>query len=723
MNQMMTPQRTRKALRAVIASGFLVALGTALVSFALPLASLDMRISGSWLGTGFAGFFFARMAAGPLGGRWADKASARVPLLVGATLGMFAPLGYLIAPSLGALYLIQFILGIVSGLVRPVALAVLGGNAPDENQSKWFNAHVLVFNLAVVLGPLLGGALYWNRSMEPVLVGLALCMTLAHLIVFAGVPSSIRSRRLSIPEGKKAERASLVALLVALWGRTFGIGVFIAFYPVLLAIKLGMQGITVGLLFALPGLVTCLGLPIGPWVRRNRKGDPVVWGLLSSAAGMILAGFSFEVWHFAVSGLIMGIGTALSIAESMRLASGMSRQQGRVFGTTHLVTGLGFVLGPMFGGLVVQSVGDAGAAFVLAGLLGWFCLLPWDRYEGWSWNRERPVGKWLFSKTIPAVILLVAMVGSLQFFLDQGKGEEGDLFRYTDIAMGTVVNLTLETDSRKAADDASRKVFAYMRNVQADLDFRDPNGSIARINRGAGRYFVKPTKRAYDVLKRAVAFSQKTEGVFDPTIGALTSSPLYYVLDDSIAHSKKNLVDYRLVEFRDGDVRLAKPGMALDLGGIAKGTIIDGAVRLLRKQGIKAGIVEAGGDFYCFGERTWKIGIRHPRMEEVYAAVAVREKGVCGSGDYQQFVEIEKNGAKELRHHIINPSDMESAGESAGVTVIADSAEEADALATALFIMGPASGAAFVKETFPNAAAMWFTPDLKVSATENFPKE
>lgn len=68
MSETMTPEQTRRALRAVVSGGFLSALGVALVSFTLPLVSLDARISGSWLGTGFAGFFLARVAAGPLGG-------------------------------------------------------------------------------------------------------------------------------------------------------------------------------------------------------------------------------------------------------------------------------------------------------------------------------------------------------------------------------------------------------------------------------------------------------------------------------------------------------------------------------------------------------------------------------------------------------------------------------------------------------------------------------
>jgi thiamine biosynthesis lipoprotein len=114
--------------------------------------------------------------------------------------------------------------------------------------------------------------------------------------------------------------------------------------------------------------------------------------------------------------------------------------------------------------------------------------------------------------------------------------------------------------------------------------------------------------------------------------------------------------------------------------------------------------------------------VRHPRNEQVYSSIKVREKGVCGSGDYEQFVRFEKNGKKQLRHHILDPSTMESADRSIGVTVIADNAEMADAIATTLFIMGPKTGRQFLTEEFSSIAALWFTSEGQVIRTENFPQ-
>lgn len=712
-------QKITRALCAIIACGFLATLGIGLVSFTLPLVSLDAKVSGTWLGTGFAGFFLARLLVGPLGGIWADKFSPRWPLMFATALAATTSLGYVVFPDVASLYVIQFILGVCSGLIRPVGLAVLGGNLPHNSLARWFSVHTLAFNAAAFVGPLLGGILYWSRTMTPILGGLSLCMIVAFVLILIFVPTDIATKgREERPQSDKHfDKKRFYALLLAIFGRTFGIGLTIAFYPILLTVTLGISGPKVGLLFALPGLITCLVLPLVPVLKRRYQCDFVMAGMLASGLGLMLAGVGGQLWHFVIAGIIMGTGAALSIPESMALASSSGTQQGRVFGVTHVVTSLGFVLGPLMGGLIIQSLSNIGYVFVVSGLVGWACLLMWGYYCP-RYERLMPYG------AVLTLFIMSVVATGLYLTLSLPTDPDDEFYQYTDVAMGTVVNLTLEADSRRAADDAARKALAFMRNIQRDLDHRTPKGSVYRINQSAGEHYVKPTKRAYALIRRAVDLAHASDGVFDPTIGALTTSPLYYVLDETVARAKADLVDYRQIDFDDENHRvlLRKKGMAIDLGGIAKGAIIDATVALLRKQHVRAGIVEAGGDFYCFGERDWTVGIRNPREESVYGTVTVREKGVCGSGDYQQFVKMKEAGETRLRHHIINPSDMESAEASAGVTVIANTAELADGLATALFIMGPDVGSRFVHEDFPDVAAMWFTRDMSVVVTDNFPQ-
>lgn len=717
--------RSYRALTAILGGGFLAALGIGLYAFTIPLISLDERISGAWLGSAFAGYYLAKLLISPLSGMAADRWGPRNILVLAMCSGSVIPLAYFLFPNLETLYAIQFFMGLVTGLIRPVSMASLGGAVTGEAISRRFAIQAALFSAAAFIGPILGSLLYFNRKVEPVLVALASCMGLAAAVTYAMMPGDLTTKRPTMNDTgveHGTNRRKTGALFLAICGRTIGVGFLIAFYPIMLADTLGRNGLTIAMTFAVPGLATFIGLAVsGRFSSRKPDFARVALGMLLSAGSLYALGSCTRLWQFLTFGIIMGLGAAMSIPPSMALASTFSRRQGAVFGAANLASGLGFLLGPLLGGLAVQHLHSPMPAMQSAALLGALLCLPLTAItlmEQFHWG----TGMARTATTVFAAILAVVMVVHLtpnKEIATPGK----DLYRFTDVAMGTIVNLTLEAHSRKAASEAAKRTITAMRALQQDFDFRNPDGSVGRINRYAGKAWVKPTPRAYDLLERTLAVSEASQGVFDPTVGALTSSPLYFALDETIGHAKSDLVDYRLVLLdRPGKrVRLKKEGMALDLGGVAKGTIVDAAVATLRKLGIPSGIVEAGGDFYCFGDRVWTVGVRHPRNEATFQTITLREKGVCGSGDYQQFVTSEEDGRTVKRHHIIDPATMESATESIGVTVIADSAEEADVLATTLFIMGPENGSGFLETHSPESAAIWFLPDLSVALTENFP--
>ncbi len=317
-----------------------------------------------------------------------------------------------------------------------------------------------------------------------------------------------------------------------------------------------------------------------------------------------------------------------------------------------------------------------------------------------------------------AGIWLISILLVIFTWLAQSQAQE--TFHYADVSMGTVVRLTLIADAEEVAGLAASKALTRIRKLAKDYDHRPAAASISRINAAAGIQPVPVTVGAFDLIKRALEFCDKTGGVFDITIGAVTITPGYYA---GYYEEKKSLVNYRLVQLdaQKRTVFLPKEGMALDLGGMAKGTIIDSAVAVLKREGIQSGIVEAGGDFFCFGKKGWKVGIQHPRQNALLGIVVISEKGVCGSGDYYQYIVKEESGKKKRMHHIINPQKSRSAEKSAGVTVIAPTAELADIVATTLFILGHEKGQDFLEKEFPGLAALWVLPDLKIVKTDNFP--
>lgn len=716
----------RTTLIAIVLSGTFATLGIGLFSFTLPLLSLDDAVSGAWLGTAFSGYFFAKLMVSPASGFLSDKVGPKRLFLFATGFGACIPLFHFLYSHLIVLYFIQFGMGMIAGLVKPLGLATLGGLNARTKLTRWISLHAFALSVALLIGPLAGGLLYYDREIGPVLSGLSVCMFLAFLVVLFLLPRESSTRVASdngneFVEDNVWERA---AVLVAICGRAIGIGLLTAFYPILLSMTLGLTGVGLATLYVVPSLTMCLGLPFfGRWLKGQAMYLASVVGLLVSAGALFALGACQTVLQFIVFGGLMGAGAALSIPATMTLVSDTHSNQGRIFGIAHTAAGIGFLVGPLLGGMVVTNYHFVGHAMMIASVIGGsFCipLLFVTLRKQFHWGVA-------FSSVVSAgCLILIGGFGSMYFIPMDNRSivQEDGLYTYTDVAMGTVVNLTLMAGSQKAADDASKKALSAMRMLQKDFDHRDPHGSIGRINRGAGKHWVAPSGRAFDLIQRTLAFSAETNGVFDPTIGALTTSPLYFVLDESIAESKKHLVDYQKVLVHEDNrrVKLRELGMALDMGGIAKGAIIDTVVKLLRNQGIEAGIVEAGGDFYCFGDRDWTIGVRHPREDTIHTRITVREKGVCGSGDYQQFVSTGKGDERLIQHHIVNPADMASADESAGVTVIAQSAEKADALATAVFIMGPLKGKVFMEERYPDDAAIWFTPDLSVVMTDNFPK-
>ncbi len=320
----------------------------------------------------------------------------------------------------------------------------------------------------------------------------------------------------------------------------------------------------------------------------------------------------------------------------------------------------------------------------------------------------------LFLLVIIAILFVALLFGPRLF-----RTEE--TFYYVEPAMGTIIRLTIVTDGRDSARQAADKVFALIHKLEQDFDHRKNQGSVVRINALAGVKPVRVTTEAFRLIEKALGFCEKTDGVFDITIGAFTVTPDYYY--NLPTREQQGLVDYRLVQMNreERTVFLPKKGMALDLGGIAKGTIVDFAVDLLKKEGVTAGIVEAGGDFYCFGDRIWRIGIQHPRQEGLLGVIKISNRGVCGSGDYRQYIIDEKNGKPERKHHIIDPQSMGSARKSISLTVLASTAELADALATTLFIMGPVDGRKFLTNEYPDIPALWILPNLELIKTDNFP--
>ncbi len=289
---------------------------------------------------------------------------------------------------------------------------------------------------------------------------------------------------------------------------------------------------------------------------------------------------------------------------------------------------------------------------------------------------------------------------------------------FANVAMGGIVRLKMAGAARDMAGKAADTAFSTIDLLAEDFDHRSMDGSIACVNRAAGKEPTVVSADAFALVQRALHFGAMSNGVFDISIGAVTTTPFYYRQKTSV---DKSLVDYRKVslDIKKQTIFLPSKGMALDLGGLAKGSIIDAAAEKIRLTGVPAAMVEASGDFFCYGKRVWRVGVQDPRSDSLLGVIEVQNAGVCGSGDYYQYEESSEQGGGR-NHHILDTTKLTSAHKSIAVTAIAPTAELADALATTLFIMGPVKGLVFL-EKFKNCSALWVLPNRQLIVSPGFP--
>lgn len=263
---------------------------------------------------------------------------------------------------------------------------------------------------------------------------------------------------------------------------------------------------------------------------------------------------------------------------------------------------------------------------------------------------------------------------------------------FTQVHMGMPVRIVLYAPDVATARTAA--VAAFQRVAELDDTFSDYRAAseLRRLESHAGRW-LRISEPLFDVLRRALDIARLTDGAFDPTIGPLVTLwrearrtgtlPAPSALD-----SARQLVGSPLLQLDTTRrrVRLARPGMRLDLGGIAKGYVLDAALRALRHHGIHAALLEAGGDIVVGAPPPGAVGwiIDTPGAAPAFAARAATLRGAAlsTSGATSQYFELDG-----IRYsHIIDPRTARAVTRPVLARVIAADAALADALATALSV-------------------------------------
>jgi thiamine biosynthesis lipoprotein len=293
-----------------------------------------------------------------------------------------------------------------------------------------------------------------------------------------------------------------------------------------------------------------------------------------------------------------------------------------------------------------------------------------------------------------------------------------------EFALGTICSVSL-FDQAKAG--VYQEIFSRIREIENRMSVNLPGTDIDRINAAAGVQPVQVHDDVFGVIRRAVHFANVSGGAFDPTVGPLVS--LWGISGDNPRVPSQAeidavlpLINWQNIELDPAarSVFLKQPGMALDLGAIAKGYAADEAAAIVKKSRIKRAIIDLGGNIITCGEKKdkslWKVGIQNPvESRGAYLGIVqAREQCVVTSGVYERY--FEADGVRY--HHIFSPSmGYPVRNDLLSVTIIASNSMDADALSTAAFVLGYEKARALI-ESLEGIEAVFVFADKSVRKTK-----
>ncbi len=276
--------------------------------------------------------------------------------------------------------------------------------------------------------------------------------------------------------------------------------------------------------------------------------------------------------------------------------------------------------------------------------------------------------------------------------------------------MGTAVSVELWAPGDMDGGALVEAVFAEFARLDHMMNPWNPDSELSRINREAAAGPVGASSEIIEVVQRALHYSRLSDGAFDISFASVGQHYDYRrgeMPDAQELQVGRANIDYRAIQVDPGrgEIRFTRPGLQVDLGGIAKGYAVDRGIAILQAGGVTSAIVSAGGDSRILGDlqgRPRTVGIRHPRREGEYAAlIPLADTAISTSGDYERFFIVD--GVRH--HHILNPRTGQSAREVQSASILAARAIDSDALSTTTFILGVDKGLALI-DSLPGVDAI-----------------
>lgn len=260
--------------------------------------------------------------------------------------------------------------------------------------------------------------------------------------------------------------------------------------------------------------------------------------------------------------------------------------------------------------------------------------------------------------------------------------------------MDTFAEVSCFSSDKEAALNAMRDAFKEMERIDKLFSKFDEGSEVAKINALTGVEETWISSELFEIIERSIYYSELSGGGFDITVEPMKKGRYKEIILDKDRNS----------------IRFSTEDINIDLGGIAKGYAVDRAKEILLSYGIENALINIGGNIFALGsppgKKNWRIGIRDPsNKNDIIYRLNLKDKAISTSGGY------------ERPSHIIDPASGRPSEGIMSVTIVADSAEKADALSTAVFVMGAENGLKFI-QSLEGIEGYIFDKDLNLTTMQ-----
>jgi thiamine biosynthesis lipoprotein len=303
----------------------------------------------------------------------------------------------------------------------------------------------------------------------------------------------------------------------------------------------------------------------------------------------------------------------------------------------------------------------------------------------------------IFCSTISAVSLALIVAAC-------APPRDAQLVQLQGPTMGTQYTVKLVVDGEFDSGSTNAAIADLLERIENAMSTYRPDSEVSRFNRSVSADWFAVSQQVVDVVATALEISRLTGGAFDVTVAPLielwgfgSSTRATGLPDAAQIAAAQRRVGYQKLSVRTepSAVRKTVPDLWLNLSAIAKGYAVDQVVAYLERRGIDNYMVEIGGEIKTLGTNQdgalWRIGIERPVVAErsVQRIITPVDRGVATSGDYRNFFTLDG----KRYSHTLNPGTGRPVTHTlASVTVLDKTAMRADALATALLVLGPQAG-------------------------------